>query len=64
MKDTVYVGLPNEMPIEFSLDIVMKWQPTEVRYVHNKVFFKNKDSYMSMEKLDFIDIFGDMLPPK
>ena len=58
MGGTVRVGLANEGELDIDLDIVEKWEPTNVNYIGETVFFKADNSYFSMKTIEFRKIFN------
>ncbi len=58
MNDTVLVGIANEGEQRFSIDIIEKWEPKNITYVGETVFFKQDNGYFSMKAIDFRNIFN------
>ena len=58
MNDTVLVGIANEGEQRFEIEIVEKWEPKNITYVGDTVFFKHDNSYFSMKSMDFRNIFN------
>jgi len=59
MNDTVLVGIANEGEQRFEIDIVKKWNPTNINYIGDTVFFKADGSYFSMKTIEFRKIFNE-----
>jgi len=58
MNDTVLVGIANEGEQQFKVELVQKWEPKNITYIGDTVFFKQGDSYFSMRATDFRTIFN------
>lgn len=58
MNDTVLVGIANEGEQQFKVELVQKWEPKNITYIGDTVFFKHDDSYFSMRATDFRTIFS------
>jgi len=59
MSEEVFITLPNEGEIPFSVDLIAKWNPTNVREVGNTIFFTYGGSSFSMRKEDFETHFNN-----
>ena len=57
-KDIVKVAIANEGEINLDIEIVSKWEPKDMHYFSDTVFFKNGDVYFSMKRVDFKRIFN------
>lgn len=55
--EKIKVGIPNEGEIDLSKEIIIKWNPTEIKHIGEIVFFKSDNSFFSMNKNDFEEIF-------
>ena len=58
MNDTVLVGIANEGEQRITIEIVKKWEPTNINQIGDTVFFKQGDTYFSMKTIDFRTIFN------
>jgi hypothetical protein len=58
MDGTVRVGIANEGEINIGLDIVEKWEPTNIKYFSEIVFFKVDNTLYSMNIMEFKKIFN------
>ena len=58
MEETVRVGIANEGEINISLDIIEKWEPTNIKYFSETVFFKVDNTLYSMNIMEFKKIFN------
>lgn len=58
---TVKVGVANIGEKNLKLDDVSKWEPKEVLYAGDTVFFKHEDAYYSMKVMEFREIFKNKL---
>lgn len=56
-KQTVSVGIANEAERNFDIEILKTWQPKNINYFSDTVYFKNEDTYYSMKRQDFDKIF-------
>ena len=54
---TVKVGIANVGEKNLKLEDVSKWEPTNVLYASETVFFKHDEVYYSMNVMDFRKIF-------
>lgn len=59
MSKSVLVAVANEGEQNISIDIVSKWDPDKMSFFGDTVFFKVEDTYFSMKKLDFCNIFTE-----
>jgi hypothetical protein len=57
-NEIIPVGVANEGEINVSVEVLVKWNPTNINYFGDVVFFKNGDSYFSMRRTDFKRIFN------
>jgi hypothetical protein len=57
-KELVRVGFANEGERNLEVDFVKKWEPKNISYIGDTVFFKNYDTYFSMKTVDFKRIFN------
>jgi len=57
-KETVLVGFANEGELNLEVEIVKKWEPKDINFIRDVVFFKSDDSYFSMKTIDFKRIFN------
>jgi len=58
MSDVVKVGIANDGEQAIKIEIVEKWEPTNINYIGDTVFFKADDTYFSMKTVDFKKIFN------
>lgn len=54
----VDVGIANEGILSISVDVVRKWEPKNITYFSDVVYFKAEDGYYSMKRSDFINIYN------
>jgi hypothetical protein len=59
MSKSVLVAVANDSQQSMSLDVVSKWDPDKISFFGDTVFFKVEDTYLSMKKLDFCNIFTE-----
>jgi len=57
-KDSVLVGMANEGELSILVETLKKWEPTNISYFSDIVYFKHEDAYYSMKRIDFKDIFN------
>ena len=57
MKNTVTVGIANEGRRNFNVDEMSNWEPKKITYSGTSVFFKVEDTFYSMDRTDFEEIF-------
>lgn len=55
---TVKIGIANVGETNLKIDDVSKWEPKNVMYAGDTVFFKHEDVYYSMNVMDFRRIFN------
>lgn len=55
---TVKIGIANVGETNLKIDDVSKWEPKNVMYAGDTVFFKHEDVYYSMNVMDFRKIFN------
>lgn len=62
-KKNVLVGVANKNEQSMKVEEIQDWQPEKVSYVGTTTYFKIKDgdTFYSMERIDFNDIFGHKL---
>jgi hypothetical protein len=58
MSDVVKVGIANDGEQVIKVEIVEKWEPTNINYIGDAVFFKADETYFSMKTIDFKKIFN------
>lgn len=56
-KLTVSVGVANETERNFDVEILKTWEPKNINYFSDTVYFKHEDTYYSMKRQDFDKIF-------
>ena len=54
----VDVGVANEGQKSISLDVAKSWQPKNVTYFSDVVYFKIEETFYSMKRSDFTNIFN------
>lgn len=59
MSKTVLVAFANEGEQNVSLDVVEKWEPENMSFFGDTVFFKVDSTYVSMKKIEFCTIFKE-----
>jgi hypothetical protein len=47
----------NETEKNFDVEILKTWEPKNINYFGDTVYFKNGDTYYSMKRQDFDKIF-------
>ena len=59
MSKSVLVAVANEGQQNMPLAVVEKWDPEKLSFFGETVFFKADDTYFSMKKFDFCNIFQE-----
>lgn len=59
MSKSVLVGVANDGQQNIPLEVVEKWNPEKLSFFGETVFFKADDTYFSMKKIDFCNIFQE-----
>ena len=59
MSKSVLVAVANEGQQNMPLAVVEKWDPEKLSFFGETVFFKADDTYFSMKKIDFCNIFQE-----
>ena len=59
MSTSVLVGVANQGEQNIPLDIISKWEPDKLSFFGDTVFFKVENTYYSMKKKDFCNIFTE-----
>ena len=59
MSKSVLVAVANDGQQNMPLDVVSKWDPDKMSFFGDTVFFKVEDTYFSMEKIEFCNIFRE-----
>jgi hypothetical protein len=62
-KKNVLVGVANQNEQSMKVVDIQEWTPEKVSYVGTTAYFKQKDedTFYSMERIEFKEIFGDKL---
>lgn len=58
MDKTVLLGVANQGETSFSVENVKTWEIEKITYFSDIVYFKYGDSYYSMKRTDFKEIFN------
>jgi hypothetical protein len=58
VKEFVHVGFANEGERVLEVELVKNWEPKNITYIGDTVFFKHDDAYFSMKIVDFKKIFN------
>lgn len=56
--NTVLVGMANEGEISMRIENIKEWQISNITYFSDVVYFKNVDTFYSMKRNDFKQIFN------
>lgn len=59
MSKSVSVAVANIGEQNIPMDIILKWVPEKLSFVGDTVFFKVDDTFFSMKKNDFCNIFPE-----
>ena len=57
-KINVLVGIANKNEQSMKVEDIKDWKPTKVSYVGITTYFQVEEVFYSMERTDFIEIFG------
>ena len=57
-REMVKIGVANEKESYMYIDIVHLWEPKDITYSNQTVFFRYLDKFYSMELSDFKRIFN------
>ena len=57
-REMVKIGVANEKETNMYVDVLCLWEPKNITYSNQIVFFKHEDKYYSMELGDFKRIFN------
>jgi hypothetical protein len=57
----VLVGVANKSEQSMKIEDIKNWEPTKVSYVSNTAYFKVDDTFYSMVKSEFRELFGHKL---
>lgn len=56
-KQTVLIGIANDGEVSMEVEVLKKWEPKNISRFGDTVYFKNEDTYFSMKRVDFDNIF-------
>ena len=59
MSSMVKVGTANQGWTNMSVDSMVDWEPKKIAYMGTTVFFQIEDTFHSMERKDYEEIFGN-----
>lgn len=57
MGDKIMVGVANDGSIIVDTDTIREWEPKKISYMGTTVFFQVEDTFHSMKRSDFEEIF-------
>ena len=57
-KELIKVGIANEGEKNITIEDMMDWQPKNVNYFGDTVYFKHEDKYYTMKIVDFKKVFS------
>lgn len=57
-KEVVTIGVANNGEQNMDVDNIKLWEPKDINYFGDVVFFKNDKTYYSMKRADFKRIFN------
>lgn len=55
---TVLVGVANEGEMSIEVDLIKNWEVSKITYFSDMVYFKSGDTFFSMKRNDFKQIFN------
>ena len=56
-KEVVRIAKANELEKSYEVEVVKTWEPNEISYFSDIVYFKHEGSFYSMKTLEFKKIF-------
>jgi len=56
-KQTISVGVANEMPKNFDIEELKTWSPSNITPTGDVVYFKHDGKFYTMKVVDFNQIF-------
>ena len=56
-KESVMVGIANESEKSIEVEVLKTWEPKNVNYFSDVVYFSNEKIYYSMKRATFDQIF-------
>lgn len=58
VKETVTLGIANTGEKNFKVEDIINWKPEKISYMGDSVFFQVDETFYSMKRLDFREIFN------
>jgi hypothetical protein len=58
VKQTVTLGIANTGEKNFKVEDILDWKPEKISYMGDSVFFQVDETFYSMKRLDFREIFN------
>jgi hypothetical protein len=59
---TVLVGIANEEGInQMKVEDIKDWEPTKIAYVGSSAYFKIDETFYSMNRMDFKELYAHKL---
>jgi len=59
MSKSILVAFANKGEQNVPFDTVEKWEPEKISFFGDTVFFKVDDTFVSMKKIEFCNIFKE-----
>ncbi len=59
MSKSVLVAVANSKEKSVPMDEIIKWEPEKMSFISDSVFFKVEETFFSMKKNDFCNIFTE-----
>lgn len=59
MSKSILVAFANKGEQNIPLDVIEKWEPEKMSFFGDTVFFKVDDTFVSMKKVEFCNIFKE-----
>lgn len=56
-NEKIRIGVANEGELDIDLETIKTWEPKNITYIGDTVFFKNGGAYFSMKTINFNNIF-------
>lgn len=57
MSGMITIGVANEGQLNVSANDLKDWVPKNISYFSDTVYFKHQDTFYSMKRVDFSNIF-------
>ena len=58
VKEIVTLGIANTGEKNFKVEDIIDWKPQKISYMGDSVFFQVDETFYSMKRIDFKEIFN------